>query len=70
MARAYAIGLGAGTQVLALLVGELISGPPNELSRALLMGTAWAINLAVAEWAIRRRPARRASVQRARLRPL
>jgi uncharacterized membrane protein len=56
MMRAYAIGLGAGTQVLTLMVGELIAGPPNELSRALLMGAGWVINLAVAEWAIRRRP--------------
>ena len=60
MTRAYAIGLGAGTQVLTLMVGELIAGPPNELEHAWLMGAAWFINLAVAEWAIRRRPARRA----------
>ena len=58
MMRGYAIGLGAGTQVLTLAAGELIAGPPSELSRALLMGAAWVINLAVAEWAIRRRPAR------------
>ena len=57
MLRAYAIGLGAGTQALILLAGEAIAGPPSELSRALLMGVAWAINLAVAEWAIRKRPA-------------
>jgi len=57
MMRGYAIGLGAGTQVLTLLAGELIAGPPSELSRALLMGAGWAINLAVAEWAIRKRPA-------------
>jgi hypothetical protein len=58
MIRGYAIGLGAGTQVLTLLAGELLAGPPNELSRALLMGAGWVINLAVAEWAIRKRPAR------------
>ena len=57
MARAYAIGLGAATQMLTLMVGEILAGPPNEFSRALLMGAAWVINLAVAEWAIRRRPA-------------
>ncbi len=56
MMRGYAIGLGAGTQVLTLLAGGLIVGPPNELGRALLMGAGWAINLAVAEWIIRRRP--------------
>jgi hypothetical protein len=52
MMRGYAIGLGAGTPVLTLLVGELIAGPPSELSRALLMGAGWVINLAVAEWII------------------
>jgi hypothetical protein len=60
MTRGYALGLGAGTQVLTLLAGELILGPPGELSRALLMGVAWLINLAVAEWAIRKRMAPRA----------
>lgn len=59
MMRSYALGLGAGTQVVTLLAGELIAGPPGELSRALLMGAAWAINLAVAEWIIRKRPAAR-----------
>jgi uncharacterized membrane protein len=57
MTRGYAIGLGAGTQVLTLMVGELIAGPPSELGHALLMGAGWVINLAVAEWAIRKRPA-------------
>ena len=60
MMRAYAIGLGAGTQVLTLAAGAMIGGPPSDLSRALLMGAAWGINLAVAEWAIRRQPAPRA----------
>jgi uncharacterized membrane protein YozB (DUF420 family) len=64
MMRGYALGLGAATQMLTLLVGELILGPPTEMSRALLMGAAWSINLAVAEWAIRKRP-RRAGVARA-----
>jgi uncharacterized membrane protein len=65
MMRGYAIGLGAGTQVLTQAVGELIAGPPNEFNRALLMGAGWVINLAVAEWAIRQRsahPARTAPV--------
>jgi uncharacterized membrane protein YozB (DUF420 family) len=57
MMRGYAIGLGAGTQALTLAAGEMIGGPPSELSRALLMGAGWVINLAVAEWAIRQRPA-------------
>ncbi|MCX6048680.1 MAG: DUF2306 domain-containing protein [Chloroflexi bacterium] len=56
MLRGYAIGMGAGTQVLTLMAGALIVGPPSELSRAVLMGAAWVINLAVAEWIIRKRP--------------
>src|SRR5262249_9257057 len=36
MMRSYALGLGAGTQALTLLAGEVIAGPPNERSRALL----------------------------------
>jgi hypothetical protein len=64
MLRGYALGLGAGTQALTLAAGAVLLGPPSELSRALLMGAAWVINLAVAEWAIRKRsasPARTAS---------
>ncbi|MGO4268383.1 DUF2306 domain-containing protein [Paenibacillus sp. TAF58] len=53
MMRGYAIGLGAGTQVLTQLAGALIVGPPSEFSGALLMGAGWVINLAVAELAIR-----------------
>ena len=57
MMRGYAIGLGAGTQALTYLPWFLIVGtPPGELSKALLMGTGWAINLAVAEAVIRNRP--------------
>ena len=59
MMRAYAIGMAAGTQTLTLIAGELIAGKPNELSRALLMGAAWVINLTVAEWIIRKRIAPR-----------
>lgn len=60
MTRAYAIGLGAGTQALTLAAGEMIGGPPNELEHALLMGAAWVINVAIAEWAIHRRRTPRA----------
>jgi hypothetical protein len=55
MTRAYAIGLGAGTQMFTGLVASLLVSPPTELSRALQDGAGWAINLAVAEWVIRRR---------------
>ena len=58
MLRGYAIGMGAGTQALVLMAGEMIVGPPSVLGRALLMGAAWVINLAVAEWIIRKRPDR------------
>ena len=58
MLRGYAIGMGAGTQVLTLMAGALIVSPPSELSRAVLMGAGWVINLTVAEWIIRKRPAR------------
>jgi hypothetical protein len=44
--------------MLTQMVGEMIAGPPSELSRAMLMGAAWVINLLVAEWAFRRRPRR------------
>ncbi|GAA3107667.1 DUF2306 domain-containing protein [Streptosporangium carneum] len=58
MIRGYAIGLGAGTQALTHLPWFLLVGTPGELPRALLMGAGWVINVAVAEWIIRRRPNR------------
>jgi hypothetical protein len=57
MIRAFAIGLGAATQVFTLGFGERIFGK-SELGVALLNGAGWAINLAVAEWLIRRTPRR------------
>ena len=60
MIRAYAIGLGAGTQVITLLPYFLLFGMPDETSRAVLMGAGWAINIIFAEWIIRRGPRRRA----------
>jgi uncharacterized membrane protein len=73
MMRAYAIGLGAGTQALALIGAEIVVGPPGEILRALLMGASWAINLAIAEWLISGRPmpTRRSRASRAsRIRPV
>jgi hypothetical protein len=70
MLRGYAIGMGAGTQLLTEMVGAWIVGPPSELNRAVLMGAAWVINLAVAEWIIRRRPANRAHMASAIAFPL
>ena len=57
MMRSYAIALVAGTQVFTLGFGEVLFGK-GELATALLMGAAWAINLAVAERAIRERTRR------------
>jgi len=68
MIRGYALGMGAGTQVITLLPLTLVAGTPGPFPRALGMGAAWAINVVVAEWVIRRparrrpRPVRRAPV--------
>lgn len=55
MRRAYALGMGAGTQALTQLPWMLVLGVPDDLTRAWLMGLAWGINLGVAEWLIWRR---------------
>jgi hypothetical protein len=55
MTRAYAIGLGAGTQVLTHLPWFVFAeGKPGELPRAVMMGAGWVVNVTVAEWIIRR----------------
>ena len=54
MRRAYAIGLGAGTQALTQLPLLLLFGVPTEMTLALMMGAAWVVNIGVAEWLIRR----------------
>ncbi len=56
MMRGYALGLGAGTQALTHLPWFLFPGIQGELTRALLMGAGWIINLVVAEAVIRNRP--------------
>ncbi len=57
MTRAYALALGAGTQVLTVGFGKALIGT-GVVRTDLMMASAWAINLALAEWIIRR-PARR-----------
>lgn len=52
--RGYAIGQGAGTQALVGLPWFLIAGKMSELNNELMMGACWVVNLAVAEWIIRR----------------
>jgi uncharacterized membrane protein len=53
MTRAYALALGAGTQVFTQGIGEAVLGT-QEVTRDLLLGSAWVINLAAAEHLIRR----------------
>ena len=60
MIRGYAIAMGAGTQVLTHLPYIMLVGKPDTVSRAALMGAGWVINLVVAEWIIRKGPARHA----------
>lgn len=57
MIRAYALALGAGTQVFTKGIGPAVFGT-SQLTLDLSLGAAWVINLAVAEYVIRR-PARR-----------
>jgi hypothetical protein len=54
MMRAAAIGLGAGTQAFVFMFTEMLAFHPDQLGKALLMGLAWVINLAVAEYLVRR----------------
>ncbi len=63
MTRAYALALGAGTQALTVGFGEALFGA-GVVRTDLMMAAAWAINLAIAEWVIRRPGLRR--VRRAR----
>lgn len=59
MARAYAVAQGAGTQALILGPVVVVAGQPSGNLKAVGMGAAWVINLAVAEWLVRRSEARR-----------
>lgn len=61
MIRAYALAVAAGTQAFTQGVGEGIFGT-SDVSTAVSVTSGWIINLAVAEWIIRRPPvhARRA----------
>lgn len=53
MMRGYALGLGAASQMVIFLSLAPL-GKPDSFVSALMMGAAWAINLGVAEWVIRR----------------
>ena len=55
MIRAYALGQGAGTQVIVLLPWMLLSGQSGGLTRDLLMTLSWLINVLFAEVVIKSR---------------
>lgn len=54
MIRGFAIGLGAGTQALTMGPWIAASGPLDQGTKAVLMLGSWLVNLAVAEWVVRR----------------
>ena len=62
MIRAYALGLGAGTQVVSIGFGQALFGTSTVVTDS-VTAVGWVINLAVAELAIRMRrtPSRAAS---------
>ncbi len=64
MIRAFALGVGAGTQTLTQGLGEALFGT-SSLSTGLSISSAWAINAVVAEWVIRSPVARRSRRARA-----
>lgn len=52
MVRAYALGLGAGTQVFTHIPWFVFPELRSELLRTFCMGAGWVINAVVAEWLI------------------
>ncbi|MCC3765331.1 DUF2306 domain-containing protein [Glycomyces sp. TRM65418] len=57
MTRAYALAMGAGTQVLTSVPPFLVFGEPDALMRLVQMDAGWILNALVAEWVIARRRA-------------
>jgi len=55
MMRAYALGQGAGTQVLITIPWVLTVGEPVGFIRDVLMTLAWVINMILVEWLINAR---------------
>ena len=56
MIRAFAIALGAGTQVFTHIPLSLFPDLNGETGRTLAMGGGWVLNLVIAEWIIRGAP--------------
>lgn len=65
MIRAYALGMGAGTQVLVFIPLYMIAGETSTFVDALAMSSAWLINIVVAEWVIAKQSTIRRRVQMA-----
>jgi uncharacterized membrane protein len=59
MIRAYALAVGAGTQTITEGIAQALLGA-NDASKFLGSAAGWLVNLAVAEWVIRRSSSRRA----------
>lgn len=55
MTRAYALGIGAGTQGFTHIPWFVFPDMQGELARTLSMTAEWAINIGVAEWTIIRK---------------
>lgn len=62
MMRGYALGLGAGTQVLTHLPWFLMPAIQGELARTLCMAAGWVINIAVVEFILLRERRRSGAV--------
>lgn len=59
MLRAYALGLGAGTQVFTHLAIRALGMTETTDNRAFAMGAGWLVNAVVGEWIIRSEHAKR-----------
>jgi len=56
MLRAYAIGMGAGTQAMIGIPWTIMLGAPEGLSRTLMLSAGWLINIVLVEWFLARSP--------------
>ena len=65
MVRGYAIGLAAGTQAFTEPLAVVLFGEGVVVSD-LAKGLGWVVNLAVAEWVLRRRPGRLSTARASR----
>jgi len=53
MIRAYALAMGAGSQVFTHIPWAMFPELHGETFRAICMGAGWLINIVIAEWIIR-----------------